>query len=127
MNDSVCNIRTVKSLGRPQAFVNEFGKKLDELNEVSMKKHFTTGVLTGMSKAMIMIVEGIIFYLAALLFQDGQVETSRAVYTADMSVIFAAMGVGQNSQYMPDMAKAKIAGAGIFDILESKDEEELSL
>jgi hypothetical protein len=87
-----------------------------------MKKHFMTGFLTGMSKAMIMIVEGIIFYLAALLFQSGQVETSRAVFTAVMSVIFAAMGVGQNSQFMPDMAKAKLAGAGIFDIIESKDE-----
>jgi hypothetical protein len=32
------------------------------------------------------------------------------------------MGVGQNSAFMPDMAKAKVAGASIFDILESKDE-----
>jgi hypothetical protein len=37
------------------------------------------------------------------------------------------MGVGQNSQFMPDMAKAKLAGAGIFDILESKGEDELSV
>jgi hypothetical protein len=36
------------------------------------------------------------------------------VYTATLSVIFAAMGAGQNSQFMPDMAKAKLAGAGIF-------------
>lgn len=88
-----------------------------------MKKHLTTGFLTGMSRAMIMFVWGIIFYLAAVLFQDGQVETGRAVYTAVMSIIFAAMGVGQNSQFMPDMAKAKVAGAGVFDIIESKDEE----
>ena len=37
------------------------------------------------------------------------------------------MGVGQNSAFMPDMAKAKVSGAGIFDIIESKDEQELSL
>ena len=64
-----------------------------------------------------MFVEGIIFYIAAILFQDGQVEDGRAVFTAVMSIIFAAMGVGQNSSFMPDTAKAKLAGAGIFDIL----------
>jgi len=40
-----------------------------------------------------------------------------------MSIIFAAVGVGQNTQFMPDLAKAKVAGAGIFNILETKDEE----
>lgn len=72
---------------------------------------------------MIMFVEGVIFFLAAILFQDNQVESGRAVFTAVLSVIFAAMGVGQNSQFMPDMAKAKLAGAGIFEILESKGED----
>lgn len=71
---------------------------------------------------MIMFVEGVIFLIAAVLFYNNQVESGRAVFTAVFSVIFAAMGVGQNSQFMPDMAKAKLAGAGIFDILESKDE-----
>jgi ATP-binding cassette, subfamily B (MDR/TAP), member 1 len=127
MSDSVCNMRTVKSFGHPKTFLSDYGKKLDELNEVNSKKHFTSCFLTGMSKAMIMIVEGIIFYLAALLFQDNQVESGRAVFTAVMSIIFAAMGVGQNSQFMPDMAKAKVSGAGIFDIIERKDESELSL
>lgn len=68
-------------------------------------------------------MEGVIFFLAAILFQDNQVESGRAVFTAVLSVIFAAMGVGQNSQFMPDMAKAKLAGAGIFEILESKGED----
>jgi len=27
------------------------------------------------------------------------------------------MGVGQNSQFMPDMAKGKLAAAGLFDII----------
>lgn len=82
-----------------------------------------SAILAGMSRGMIMFVEGIIFFIAALLFQDNQVTDSRAVFTAVMSVIFAAMGVGQNTQFMPDMAKAKFAGAGIFDILESKGED----
>jgi ABC-type bacteriocin/lantibiotic exporter with double-glycine peptidase domain len=31
MSDSVCNIRTVKSMGQPQAFLNTFSVTLDEI------------------------------------------------------------------------------------------------
>ncbi len=123
MSDSVCNIRTVKSFGRPESFLKIFGDKLDDLSKVNNEKHLKAAFLFGMSKGMIMFVEGVIFYLAAILFQDNQVESGRAVFTAVFSIIFAAMGVGQNSQFMPDMAKAKLAGAGIFDILEQKGED----
>lgn len=125
MSDSVCNIRTVKALGRPKGFLDIFGKKLEELNSVNTEKHIKSAILAAMSRAMIMFVEGLIFYLAAVLFTENQVDSGRAVFTAVMSIIFAAMGVGQNSQFMPDMAKAKVAGAGIFDIIESKGEDEL--
>lgn len=37
--------------------------------------------------------------------------------------MFAAAGVGNNSAYMPDMAKGKIAGVNVFDILETEDEK----
>lgn len=74
-----------------------------------------------------MIVEGLIFYLAAVLFQDNQVDSGRAALTATFSIIFAAIGVGQNTQFMPDLDKSKKAGVGIFDIIETKGEDELSL
>jgi ABC-type bacteriocin/lantibiotic exporter with double-glycine peptidase domain len=117
MSDSVCNIRTVKSLGRPEGFMQKFSEKLDDLSVINNEKHLKTAILTGMSKGMIMFVGGVIFFIAAILYQDNQVTDGQAVFTATLSVIFAAMGVGQNSQFMPDMAKAKLAGAGIFDIL----------
>jgi len=120
MSDSVCNIRTVKSMGRPKAFLDTFNLKLDELSQVNMEKHLKSSILFGMSKGMIMFIEGLIFFIAAVLFQDNQVDSGRAVFTAVFSIIFAAMGVGQNSQFMPDLGKSKIAGVGIFDIIESK-------
>lgn len=127
MSDSVCNMRTLKSLGSITPFLDKFEGKLDEINQVNAEKFLTSSILNGMGKAMIMIVEGVIFYLAALVFQQGMVTSSRDVFTAVNAIIFAAIGVGQNTQFMPDMAKAKSSGAGIFDILETKDEEQLSL
>lgn len=64
-----------------------------------------------------MIVEGLTFWIAALLYQDGQINDLKSILIAVFSIIFAAMGLGQNSQFMPDMAKAKVAGAGIFNII----------
>ena len=73
-----------------------------------------------------MVVEGIMFFLASILFQNSVIVDPEAVYVAIFSVIFAAAGVGNNSAYMPDMAKAKVAGAYIFDILDSDTEKKIS-
>ena len=67
-----------------------------------------------------MVVEGLTFWFAGMLFQAGYIRQGSEVYIAIFSVLFAAMGVGQNSAFMPDMAKAKVAGSSIFDIIESK-------
>jgi len=56
-----------------------------------------------------------------MLYQADIIHDGNSVFIAIFSVIFAAMGVGQNSAFMPDIAKAKVAGASIFDIIESKD------
>ena len=68
-----------------------------------------------------MLVEGLTFWIAAILFTDYQISDPQAIYIAIFSIIFAAMGVGQNSQFMPDMGKAKHAGANIFEIIEGED------
>ena len=73
-----------------------------------------------------MFVEGLTFWIAGILFTNNQIGDPKSIYIAIFSVIFAAMGVGQNSQFMPDLGKAKHAGASVFQILETKDEEEMS-
>lgn len=52
-----------------------------------------------------------------MLYQASIIQDANSVYIAIFSVLFAAMGVGQNSAFMPDMAKAKVAGASIFEII----------
>ena len=61
-----------------------------------------------------MFVEGLTFWIASILFANGQIDDPKAIYIAIFSIIFAAMGAGQNSQFMPDMGKAKHSGANIF-------------
>lgn len=64
-----------------------------------------------------MFVEGFTFWIAGILYANNQIDEPKGIYIAIMSIVFAAMGVGQNSAFMPDLGKAKLAGASLFEIL----------
>lgn len=44
------------------------------------------------------------------------------MFVSILTVLFAAMGVGFNNQYMSDIGAAKNAAKNLFAILDSKDE-----
>lgn len=58
---------------------------------------------------------------------SGQYHTPQEIFTSVFAVVFAAVGLGNNSQMMPDMAKGKTAGASLYEILDTQDEYEKSL
>lgn len=122
ISDSVCNIRTVKSFGSSLSFLTAFNDKLEEIGRLSSEKALKTSILQGLSRGSVMFIEGLTFWIAAILFANFQIDEPKAIFIAIFSVIFAATGVGQNSQFMPDMGKAKMSGASIFDVIETKDE-----
>jgi len=49
-------MRTLKSFGNVEPFLDKFDSKIDEINQVNSSKFLTSSILNGMSKAMIMIV-----------------------------------------------------------------------
>lgn len=124
ISDTVTNVRTVKSFGNEKLFCSKFNGKIESLYLISADKAFKSSFLQGLSRGSVMLVEGLTFYIAAILFANNLIQNPESIYIAIFSVIFAAMGVGQNSQFMPDMGKAKNSGANIFEILEAKDEFE---
>ena len=81
----------------------------------------------GMRRATIVIVEGLVFWLAGVMFSNGIItDDSHSIFVALFAVIYAATTIGQNSQHMPDIARARRSGAILFDILQTKDESQLS-
>lgn len=44
------------------------------------------------------------------------------MFVSVLTVLFAAMGVGYNNQFMSDIGAAKNAAKNLFRILETKDE-----
>ena len=121
ISDSVCNARTLKSFGNDELFAERFNSRLTEISKIDSDKAFKTSFLQGLSRASVMFVEGLTFYIASILFANSIINDPQSIYIAIFSIIFAAMGVGQNSQFMPDIGKCQQAGASVFEILERKD------
>lgn len=67
ISDTVTNIRTVKSFGSFDYILQEFNKKLEGPYLLAKSKAMTNGLFEGLSKAMVMIIYGLIFYLAAVI------------------------------------------------------------
>ena len=73
-----------------------------------------------MRRATIVIIEGFIFWIAAFLFsRDVITDDPHNIFIAIFSIIYAANTIGQNSQHIPDIAKARRSGALLFDIIET--------
>lgn len=81
-----------------------------------------------MRRAIIVIVEGFVFWIAGTLYTNGIImEDQGAIFVALFAIIYSANTVGQSSQHLPDLARAKRSGAVLFDIMEAKDEEQISI
>jgi hypothetical protein len=52
----VVNIRTVKSFGNNQLFLNKYEEKLDNLSKLNSEKALKSSFFDGMGRGMIMVV-----------------------------------------------------------------------
>ena len=77
----------------------------------------------GMRRATIVIVEGVLFWLCGVLLSQGLVqEGSQPILVAIFAIIYGANTIGQNSQHMPDIARARRSSSLLFHILDTPDE-----
>jgi len=71
-----------------------------------------------MRRASIRIIEGLIIWIASILYSQGNItESQDSIFISIFVIIYCSNTIGQSSQYMPDIVKAKRSGAILFDIL----------
>lgn len=89
-----------------------------ELNKIAFERSLKTAFFQGMRRAVNILAQGIILWIASLLYTQGNiVESQDAILIAIFSVIYCSNNIGASSQYMPDIARARKSGAILFDIL----------
>jgi ATP-binding cassette subfamily B (MDR/TAP) protein 1 len=67
------------------------------------------------------IVNAFVFFIGAIFHRDFGLNASD-MFTSILAIMYAAMGAGNNNQFMGDIGAAKNAAKNIFNILDRKDE-----
>ncbi len=82
------------------------------------------GLTYGFSQAIIFVIYGIVFRFGAfqiVLAESNVVSTNfDQILVVFVALVFGAAGSGQASSYVPNYAKAKLAAARIFHLLDRK-------
>ncbi|ORZ35134.1 P-loop containing nucleoside triphosphate hydrolase protein [Catenaria anguillulae PL171] len=115
--DALGNIRTVHALTRQQFFYAQYKERIMFPHNVSMRKAWIGNLGSGFADGVVFWVYGAAFYaMYRLVFDDGL--NVGDGFVALYAVVFAAMGTGQMSALGPNAAKARIAAAGMFKLLD---------
>ena len=77
-----------------------------------------------MTQIVMFTIFGLIFFLGVVFMRDNNLQIEN-VFTAIYSILFAGMTAGNNSHFMPDVAAGKKSAASVFEIQDSKDEDQL--
>lgn len=95
---------------------------------LAVKKGNASGFFFGLSQIVMFTVFGVLFFLGALFVRDNpETVTVQSMFTAIYAIMFAGMTAGNNAHFMPDAAACKNSAANLFEIQDSKDEEQLQV
>src|SRR6185312_10158676 len=119
VQQAVSNIRTIASLTRENTFKSAYTKALKEPHRTAIRGFALSAIGFAVS-------QGFLFFIWSLAFWYGTKLVVKGEYTVfDMmnvlfAVIFSAIGLGQISNFAPNIAKAKIAAISIFELIDRK-------
>ncbi|XP_075687226.1 bile salt export pump-like isoform X1 [Rhinoderma darwinii] len=115
--EAIGNIRTVAGLGKEFFFVELYEKELEMPYKAAVKKSHVYGACFGFAQCVIFMA-----YAASFRFGGFLVNTDGINYTVVFRVISAIVtsgtALGRASSFTPDYAKAKIAAAQFFKLLD---------
>lgn len=116
-SEALSNIRTIAGLAKESTFVDAYEKLLEPPFKSAMKKAHIYGICFGFAQCVIFMA-----YAASYRFGGYLVNTEGLAYTYVFRVIAAVVisgtALGRASSFTPDYAKAKIAAAQLFKLLD---------
>lgn len=115
-SEAVSGVRTVYSFVAEEFMHNKFARLLRHVYKIGVKRAHITGLAGGFIWLFIFGVYALGFWYAGQLIVSQQMLPGDAL-TVFFSVMIGAMGLGQASTLLPEVAKAKGAAAGLFAIL----------
>ncbi|KAF7130382.1 hypothetical protein RHSIM_Rhsim10G0047700 [Rhododendron simsii] len=118
-NDAVGSIRTIASFCGEEKVMELYKRKCEGPMKTGIRQGLFCGIGFGLSSASIYLAYGCNFYTGAKLVEAGKAKFDD-VFRVFLSLTMAALAISQSSGLVSDAAKAKVATASIFAILDRK-------
>ncbi|XP_038576393.1 bile salt export pump isoform X1 [Micropterus salmoides] len=116
-SEALANIRTVAGLANERSFVDSYEQKLELPYKTAKKKANIYGICFGFSQCIVFMA------LAASFRYGGYLVSSEGlkymlVFRVVSAIVTSGTALGRASSFTPDYAKAKIAAAQFFKLLD---------
>ncbi|XP_068184496.1 bile salt export pump [Antennarius striatus] len=116
-SEALANIRTIAGLAKENSFVESYEQKLELPYKTAKKRAIIYGVSFAFSQCVIFMA-----YAASFTYGGYLVETEGLqymfVFRVISAVVISGTALGRASSFTPDYAKAKIAAAQFFKVLD---------
>jgi len=120
--ESVMNIRTVASFCNEKNFEKKYNEMVDLPIKQGARKGLLIGAAFGGSYFLLFVYYALVFYIAAVL-QDRDGLSLKSFFIALFAILMAAGGTGASANFLPDVGECVTAGEKVFNLLDSKDQE----
>ncbi|XP_071977895.1 bile salt export pump isoform X2 [Engystomops pustulosus] len=116
-SEAIGNIRTVAGLGKEMMFVEVYEKELVMPYEAAVKKAHVYGACFGFAQCVIFMAYAASFRFGGFLVNTDGINYS-VVFRVISAIVTSGTALGRASSFTPDYAKAKIAAAQFFKLLD---------
>ncbi|XP_075037496.1 bile salt export pump-like [Mixophyes fleayi] len=116
-SEAIGNIRTVAGLGKENMFVGLYEKLLVMPRKAAVKKAHVYGACFGFSQCLIFMAYAASFRFGGFLVNSDGINYL-VVFRVISAIVTSGTALGRASSFTPDYAKAKIAAAQFFKLLD---------
>ncbi|XP_007494388.2 bile salt export pump isoform X1 [Monodelphis domestica] len=116
-NEALSNIRTVAGMGKEMRFIEAYERALEKLFSTAVRKANIHGLCFGFAQGIVFITNSASYRYGGYLVPHEGLHFSY-VFRVISAVVTSGTALGKASSYTPSYAKAKIAAARFFQLLD---------
>ncbi|XP_031414406.2 bile salt export pump-like, partial [Clupea harengus] len=115
--EALNNIRTIAGLGKERKFVEMYEAQLEGPYQAALKKANVYGACYGFAQCIVFLANSASYRFGGYLVRQEGLHFSM-VFRVISAIVTSGTALGRASSYTPDYAKAKIAAARFFHLLD---------
>uniref|UniRef100_A0A670JQN3 Bile salt export pump n=1 Tax=Podarcis muralis TaxID=64176 RepID=A0A670JQN3_PODMU len=116
-NEALANIRTVAGIGKEKKFIEAYEKELEVPYRAAVQKANVYGFCFGFAQSILFIANSVSYRYGGFLVDKEGLHYSY-VFRVISAIVTSGTALGRASSYTPNYAKAKIAAARFFQLVD---------